>query len=116
MSCRLALALALATHLCWAAPVEIRMWRNDTADTEMEASKAAVARFNQSQQQWKVVMEAIPQGSYTEAITAASLVGQLPCVIAIDQPTVPNFAWAGHVRPLDDLLPRTAVDARRISS
>ena len=111
MTYRLALALALTTHLCWAAPVEVRMWRNDTADTEMAASKAAVARFNQSQQQWKIVMEAIPQGSYTEAITAASLVGQLPCVIAIDQPTVPNFAWAGHVRPLDDLLPRTAVNA-----
>ncbi|HEX8602411.1 MAG TPA: extracellular solute-binding protein [Pseudoduganella sp.] len=92
-----------------AAPVEIRLWRHDTGDAEMAAGRAAIERFNRSQQRWKVVMEAIPQGSYTESITAASLVGQLPCVIAMDQPTVPNFAWAGHVRPLDALLPPAAV-------
>ncbi|TWI50185.1 carbohydrate ABC transporter substrate-binding protein, CUT1 family (TC 3.A.1.1.-) [Pseudoduganella flava] len=91
-----------------AAPVEIRLWRHDTGDAEMAAGRAAVERFNRAQQQWKVVVEAIPQGSYTESITAASLVGQLPCIIAMDQPTVPNFAWAGHIRPLDALLPKEA--------
>ncbi|TWI69256.1 carbohydrate ABC transporter substrate-binding protein, CUT1 family (TC 3.A.1.1.-) [Pseudoduganella lurida] len=92
-----------------AAPVEIRLWRHDTGDVEMVASRAAVQRFNHAQGRWKVVVEAIPQGSYTESITAASLVGQLPCIIAMDQPTVPNFAWAGHIRPLDGLLPASAV-------
>jgi multiple sugar transport system substrate-binding protein len=52
----------------------------------------------------------MPQLTYTESITAASMAGQLPCVIAIDQPTVPNFAWAGHVRALEGLLPREAID------
>ena len=92
-----------------AAPVEIRLWRHDTGDAEMAAGRAAVARFNASQDKWKVVVESMPQASYTGAITAASLVRQLPCVIAIDQPTVPNFAWAGHVRALDDMLPAASV-------
>jgi multiple sugar transport system substrate-binding protein len=92
-----------------AAPVEIKLWRHDTGDLEMAAGRAAVERFNRSQSQWKVVVEAIPQGSYTESITAASMVGQLPCIIALDQPTVPNFAWAGHIRPLDTLLPADAL-------
>lgn len=102
-------ALAMLAGHALAAPVDIMVWRHDTGDAEMAESKSTVERFNRSQDKWKVSVQAIPQGSYTESITAASLVGQLPCVIAIDQPTVPNFAWAGHVRALDDLLPRAAV-------
>lgn len=101
--------LALAAAQAMAAPQEVTVWRHDTGDAEMAASKAMVERFNRSQDKWKVTVQAIPQGSYTEAITAASMVGQLPCVVAIDQPTVPNFAWAGHVQPLDGLLPRASV-------
>lgn len=100
-----ALLAALALP-CFCAPVTIKMWRHDTGDAEMAAGRAAVARFNASQDKWQVVVETMPQVTYTESITAASMVGQLPCVIAIDQPTVPNFAWAGHVRALDGLLPR----------
>ncbi len=88
-----------------AAPVEVKLWRHDTEAAEMDAGRAAVARFNASQDRWRVVVEAIPQGSYNASITAAALVGHLPCVIALDQPVVANFAWAGHIRPLDDLLP-----------
>ncbi|MEM6929719.1 MAG: extracellular solute-binding protein, partial [Myxococcota bacterium] len=40
---------------------------------------------------------------YTESITAAALADQLPCVIDVDQPLVPNFAWTGHLAPLNDL-------------
>jgi multiple sugar transport system substrate-binding protein len=110
MKCTLlCIMLALATAPLLAAPVEIKLWRHDTGDADMAAGKATVERFNRAQHRWKVVVEAIPQGSYTESITAAAMVGQLPCVIAMDQPTVPNFAWAGHVRPLDGWLPSEAL-------
>lgn len=98
----------LAAH-AQAVPIEITVWRHDTGDAEMVASRNMVDRFNRIQDKWKVVVETIPQGTYTESITAASLVGNLPCVLAIDQPTVPNFAWAGNIRPLDQLLPAAAV-------
>jgi multiple sugar transport system substrate-binding protein len=101
--------LAMLAAQVEAAPAEIKVWRHDTGDAEMVASRNMVERFNRSQNKWKVVVEAIPQGSYTESITAASLVGQLPCVMTIDQPTVPNFAWAGNIRALDGLLPASVV-------
>ena len=106
----IAVLLAAASSQALAAPVEIRMWRHDTGDAEMAAGRAAVARFNASQDNWRVVVESMPQATYTGAITAASLVNQLPSVSAIDQPTVPNVAWAGNVRALDDMLPRAAVE------
>jgi multiple sugar transport system substrate-binding protein len=92
-----------------AAPTEIKVWRHDTGDAEMVASRNMVQRFNASQDRWRVVVESIPQGSYTESITAASLVGQLPCLMTIDQPAVPNFAWSKNIRPLDEILPETIV-------
>jgi multiple sugar transport system substrate-binding protein len=36
---------------------------------------------------------------------------QLPCVLDLDQPTVPNFAWAGHIRPLEGALRPAGADA-----
>jgi len=112
MSRKTLAALAMLATLSgagMAAPTEIKVWRHDTGDAEMVASRDMVERFNRSQAKWRVVVESIPQGSYTESITAASLVGQLPCLMTIDQPAVPNFAWAGNIRPLDDLLPESVV-------
>jgi len=101
--------LAALSSAGMAAPTEIKVWRHDTGDAEMVASRNMVERFNRGQDKWRVMVESIPQGSYTESITAASLVGQLPCLMTIDQPAVPNFAWAGNIRPLDDLLPEAVV-------
>jgi multiple sugar transport system substrate-binding protein len=101
--------LAMLAAQGLAAPIEIKVWRHDTGDAEMVASQNMVERFNHAQDKWRVVVETIPQGSYTESITAASLVGNLPCVMTIDQPTVPNFAWAGNIRPLDGLLRASVV-------
>jgi multiple sugar transport system substrate-binding protein len=102
--------LAMVAAHTVAAPVAITVWRHDTGDAEMVASRNMIDRFNRAQDKWKVVVETIPQGTYTESITAASLGGHLPCVMAIDQPAVPNFAWAGTIRPLDRLLPAAAVE------
>jgi multiple sugar transport system substrate-binding protein len=102
--------VAMLASRALAAPIEITMWRHDTGDAEMVASRNMVDRFNRAQDRWKVVVETIPQGTYTESITAASLVGHLPCVMTIDQPAVPNFAWAGNIRPLDRLLAVSVVE------
>ena len=88
-----------------AEPVSLKLWRHETGDAEMGASAAAIRRFNQSQDRWRIRHETLPQSSYTEAITAAALARQLPCILGVDQPTVPNFAWAGHLRALDRWLP-----------
>lgn len=95
----LVLAIAATAAL---AQTTITVWRHQTGDEEMNANFAAIERFNAAQNQWRVVMETIPQGAYTESITAAALAGDLPCALSIDQPLVPNFAWAGHIRPLNE--------------
>ncbi|MFC6672891.1 ABC transporter substrate-binding protein [Marinobacterium aestuariivivens] len=95
-----------------AAPETLKLWRHETSNiAEIEVSKAAVERFNQSQNNWKVEIEMIPEGSYTETVTAAVLAGDLPCILDMDQPVVPNFAWSGYLRPLEGLVSRAALDA-----
>ena len=81
-------------------PTELRLWRH-TPDRQAEADAfdAQVAAFNDSQSDYHVTLEALPQGTYTDSVSAASLAGDLPCVLDFDGPTVPNFAWAGHIRP-----------------
>lgn len=104
-------ALALLTCAAMASPRELILWRHDTGDSEMQASAAAVARFNAAQSTWRVKVETLPQGSYQQAVVAAALSGRLPCVLALDQPAVPNFAWAGHIRALEGPLRPHGVDA-----
>ncbi|TCS40352.1 ABC transporter substrate-binding protein [Reinekea marinisedimentorum] len=104
-------ALLLAnSSLALAAPTEVTMWRHETGDAEMQASEAAVNRFNASQDRWEILVEKLPEGSYTESITAAALANTLPCVFDMDQPTVPNFAWSGYLRPISDYLSQDFLD------
>lgn len=93
-----------------AQPVAVDLWRHESADSELTANLAAIERFNQQQSRWHIRVETLPQGSYTESITAAALAGQLPCIFDADQPVVPNFAWSGHLMPLDQLLPDHLLD------
>ncbi|MEL7370763.1 MAG: sugar ABC transporter substrate-binding protein, partial [Myxococcota bacterium] len=83
---------------------QIKLWRHETADEELNESLATIDRFNRGQSRWHIAVETLPQGAYTESVTAAALAQQLPCILDVDQPVVPNFAWTGHLRPLDGLV------------
>lgn len=107
----LVVMLALAAAAAPAAPVDIRIWRHETDDSEMRSSAAAVERFNRAQSRWRIVTETLPQGSYQQAVVAAAMTRKLPCVLDLDQPTVPNFAWAGHIQPLEGALRPLGADA-----
>ncbi|WP_117234343.1 sugar ABC transporter substrate-binding protein [Vibrio maerlii] len=99
-----AVALGVISASAVAAPTEVTIWRHQTNAAEMNASKAMVERFNASQSEYKIIQEAIPEGTYTQTITAAAKAGKLPCVIELDQPLVPNFAWNGFLRPLEGFM------------
>lgn len=92
---------SLAVFNVDAKPQEITLWRHLANSVEVNESLAAIKRFNESQDHWKVVPDFIPEHSYTQAITAAARADVLPCVIDIDQPLVPNFAWNGFITPLN---------------
>lgn len=77
------------------------LWTHSAGNEgEMEAITKMVNDFNASQDKFAVAIEAFPQASYNDSVAAASVAGSLPCIIDLDGPTVPNFAWSGYVKPL----------------
>ena len=86
-------------------PVTITLWRHTSdGQAELNTSKAQVDDFNKSQSQWKIDFQQLPQQNYTQAVSAAALAGNLPCVLDFDAPTVPNFAWSGYIQPLTNYI------------
>ena len=100
----IAAAAAAATVLGTAASAqtELSMWYHG-AGNEVESAliRGIIDDFNASQSDWTVVLESFPQESYNESITAAALSGNLPDIIDVDGPILPNWAWAGYMAPLE---------------
>ncbi len=98
-----------------AAQTELSMWYHG-AGGEVEGAiiRQIVDDFNASQGDYTVTLESFPQESYNDSIVAAALAGNLPDIIDVDGPVMPNWAWAGYMQPLDidesliaDFLPGT---------
>ncbi len=107
---------AAATSAPTTGRTQLRLWTHAAGnETELAAIRQMIADFNESQDQYEVTYEAFPQANYNDSVAAASVAGSLPCILDLDQPTVPNFAWSNYIQPLpvnqeilDDLMP-TAV-------
>ncbi len=69
----------------------------------MAAINQVVTDYNGSQTKYKVEVQAFPQDSYNTSVTAAAASKSLPCILDVDGPNVPNWAWAGYLAPLDGL-------------
>ena len=91
------------------------MWYHG-AGNEVESNiiNQIIADFNGSQGDYEVVLQSFPQDSYNDSVEAAGLAGNLPCIIDVDGPVMPRWAWAGYMRPLpinkdliSDFLPGT---------
>lgn len=97
-------------------PTQVTLWTHSAGNpAELEVYNQIISDFNGSQDDYEVVSESFPQGAYNDAIVAAAASGDLPCLLDMDGPIVPNWAWAGYIQPLgistdvtDALLP-TAV-------
>lgn len=83
------------------AETELSMWYHG-AGNEVESAiiNQIVDDFNASQGDWKVVIESFPQESYNDSVVAAALAGNLPDIIDVDGPVMPNWAWSGYMQPL----------------
>jgi multiple sugar transport system substrate-binding protein len=72
-----------------------------------------VLDFNEAQDQFRAEVIQIPSGagsSYNDAVNAAAVAGDLPCVIDLDGPNIYNYAWSGYLEPLDSYLPEGYLD------
>ena len=97
------------------AATEVSMWYHG-AGNEVESNiiNQIIADFNGSQGDYEVVLQSFPQDSYNDSVEAAGLAGNLPCIIDVDGPVMPRWAWAGYMQPLpinkdliSDFLPGT---------
>ncbi|MEM7734537.1 MAG: extracellular solute-binding protein [Deinococcota bacterium] len=90
------------------AQTELSLWYHGAGNSaERDTLLMIIDDFNGSQSDWNVVLEEFPQASYNESIVAAALSGDLPDIIDVDGPVMPNWAWSGYMQPLDideDLL------------
>lgn len=80
----------------------IALWtHNGGNENELAVNEEIIADFNASQDKYTVELQAFPQDSYNQSIVAAATAKKLPCLVDIDSPNVPNWAWAGYLAPLD---------------
>ena len=91
------------------AQTELSLWYHGAGNAaERDTLLTVIDDFNTSQDDWEVVLEEFPQESYNESIVAAALSGNLPDIIDVDGPVMPNWAWSGYMQPLE--LPDGALE------
>jgi len=98
------LLLTSFTLTALAEPVTIEVWFHSGKGEEREVLDAQVEDFNAMQNQVIVKAVRLPEGSFNEQVSAAALAGDLPDLLDFDGPFLYNYAWAGHLIPLDDYV------------
>ncbi len=86
------------------AVTEITVWYHSGRGGEREITQDQVKRFNLMQDEVKVNLVQLPEGSYNEQVQAAAVAGDLPDVLDLDGPFIANYAWAGYLYPLDSFI------------
>ncbi len=83
-------------------PATLSLWYHGAGnDVERDLVMNIINDFNGSQSDWTIEMQDFPQENYNESIVAAALAGDLPDIIDVDGPVMPNWAWAGYMSPLE---------------
>ncbi|MEP4547376.1 MAG: extracellular solute-binding protein [Saccharospirillum sp.] len=100
---RIALAAMAASVSCSAVATEtLSLWYHGAGNpAEMEVLGSIISDFNASQNDWAVEIQSFPQNSYNSSIVAAGLSDNLPDILDVDAPVMPNWAWSGYLAPLD---------------
>ncbi len=81
---------------------EITMWTHAAGNPEeLAATQSIVDSYNKSSgAKAQIKVQAFPQESYNDSVVGAASAGKLPCIVDIDGPNVPNWAWAKYLTPL----------------
>ena len=83
------------------AQTTLSMWYHGAGnEVESKIVNQVIADFNASQSDWKVELQSFPQAAYNDSVTAGALAGNLPDILDVDGPNMPNWAWAGYMQPL----------------
>ncbi len=83
------------------AQTTLSMWYHGAGnEVESKIVNQIIADFNASQADFKVELQSFPQAAYNDSVTAGALAGNLPDILDVDGPVMPNWAWAGYMQPL----------------
>ena len=83
------------------AQTTLSMWYHGAGNEgKAKVLNQIIADFNASQADWKVELQSFPQAAYNDSVTAGALAGNLPDILDVDGPIMPNWAWAGYMQPL----------------
>jgi len=96
---------ASAAILAWASAAQaqttLSMWYHGAGnEVELKLINELITDFNGSQSDWKVELQSFPQAAYNDSVVAGALAGNLPDILDVDGPNMPNWAWAGYMQPL----------------
>jgi multiple sugar transport system substrate-binding protein len=96
---------ASAAILGWASVAQaqetLTMWYHGAGnEVELKLINELITDFNGSQGDWKVELQSFPQAAYNDSVVAGALAGNLPDILDVDGPNMPNWAWAGYMQPL----------------
>ena len=83
------------------AQTTLTMWYHGAGnEVEQKLVNQIISDFNTSQADWKVELQSFPQAAYNDSVVAGALAGNLPDILDVDGPVMPNWAWAGYMQPL----------------
>jgi len=96
---------ASAAIMAWASAAQaqttLSMWYHGAGnEVEQKLINELITDFNASQTDWKVELQSFPQAAYNDSVVAGALAGNLPDILDVDGPNMPNWAWAGYMQPL----------------
>ena len=80
--------------------VAIPLWTHSAgSETEMAVLNQIIDDFNASQDKYEVEEQEFPQEAYNDSVQGAAAANDLPCVLDVDGPIMPNWAWNGWMVP-----------------
>lgn len=83
------------------AQTTLSMWYHGAGNEgEAKVLNQIITDFNASQTDWKVELQSFPQAAYNDSVVAGALAGNLPDILDVDGPVMPNWAWANYMQPL----------------
>jgi multiple sugar transport system substrate-binding protein len=95
------LSFLVASFSVAVAQTAISMWYHGAGNkAESAIVDQVIDDFNASQSNWVVKLQSFPTGAYNDAVVAGALAGNLPDILDVDGPNMPNWAWAGYMQPL----------------
>ena len=82
----------------------ITVWAHAGQAAERDVIQQQFEAYDRAHADMQIKLTFIPERSYNAQVQAAAIAGELPDLIEFDGPYLYNYAWQGHLQPLEALL------------